>query len=349
MDKKSQTTPTLKDVAAAAGLSVAAVSKVFNNRGGVSAANRALVAKIAEELGYSGISGRGAAATGRIRSAVVATMDRYVSNDAFYGQIIDAILQNARAEKIDIDLAIFTPRDIAHRDFSRLLSSAADAIFLVGLDDTAVIDAVRSIGRPAVLVNGMDTHMNLSSVSPDNYFGGRDVTRRLLELGHTEILHVTHLYRESLKRRMMGFREAMEDAGLDFSKQRHICDVGSPDQLSMACCDVVAGFLKNSNPRPTAIFCANDMVALGVIRAITTIGLTVPNDISVVGFDGLTLGAHASPPLSTMEIDGPEMAYQAVQLLLEQAQNEPKSARRLSLGVRFIDRETTAPHPSKTL
>ena len=340
MDKRSEGVPTLKDVAAAAGLSIAAVSKVFNNREGVSAANRALVTKIAEEMGYAGISGK-AAANSRLQRAVIATLDKYVTNDAFYGQIIESILEFSRAENIEINLSIVSSQDLEQADLRHLLKTPSDGIFLVGLDGSAVVNAVRSIGCPAVLVNGMDSHMELSSVSPDNYFGGRDVTRRLMELGHRDIVHITHPHRESLMRRLMGFREAMEGAGLPFSFEQNIFDVGDPDLINLSCHDKVANYLRTRNPRPTALFCANDMVALGVLRAIENVGLQVPDDISVIGFDGLAVGAHASPPISTMAIDGREMALHAVQMLLDIAKSEQHCVRRLSLGVRYIERAST--------
>lgn len=337
MKKPPVSSPTLKDVAAAAGLSIAAVSKVFNNREGVSAANRALVIKIAEELGYKGISGRVANA-GHIQQALVATLDKYVTNDAFYGQIIDALLEQAKAENIAIELAIITQDDIERQDFSLLTSSGPDAIFLVGLDNPPILEHVHAYNHPTVLVNGMDSSMSLSSVSPDNYFGGREVTRRFLDLGHREIVHVTHPYRESFRRRLAGFREALEAEGIEFCAERHVFDVGAPENLSLSCYEKVAAFLKKRDPMPSAIFCANDMVALGVLRAIETLSLKVPDDISVIGFDALSVSAHASPPLSTMQINGYEMACQAVRMLLDMAQSENKTARRMSLGVRYIER-----------
>lgn len=334
--------PTLKDVAEAAGLSVAAVSKVFNNREGVSAANRALVTRIAEEIGYRGRSGRATIAT-RISSALVVTLDKYVTNDVFYGQIIDSLLKSAREEGIDIDLALVTSNDPTSADYDTLRNIRADAAILVGLDEAPVIDAVRSTGRPAVLVNGMDRKMQLSSVSPDYNFGGWAATQHLLELGHQEIVHVTHLYRESLKRRMLGFRDAMEEAGIAFSMDHHVIDVGDPDLLTLSCRYKITEILRERTPRPTAIFCASDLVALGVMQAAANLGLSVPDDLSIIGFDDLSLAAHASPPLTTMHMDRAEMGRLAVTLLMEQSLATFNSARRITLGVQLVERKTTGP------
>lgn len=342
MTTKTLPAPTLKDVAKAAGLSVAAVSKVFNNREGVSSTNRTLVTRIAEEIGYRGRSGRSTIAT-RISSALVITLDKYVVNDVFYGQIIDSLLKSASEEGIDIDLALVTSNDPASSDYDPLRNVRADAVILVGLDEAPVIDAVRSTGRPAVLVNGMDRKMQLSSVSADYNFGGWAATQHLLELGHREIVHVTHLYRESLKRRMLGFRDAMEEAGIPFSMDHHVIDVGAPDLLTLSCRDKVAEILRVRRPRPTAIFCASDLVALGVIQAANSLGLSVPENLSIIGFDDLSLAAHASPPLTTMHMDREEMGRMAVTLLLEQSLATFNSTRRITLGVDLVERKTTGP------
>ncbi|TPW27647.1 LacI family transcriptional regulator [Martelella alba] len=336
--------PTLKDIAEASGLSVAAVSKVLNNREGVSNGKRELVTRIARELGYKGRSGR-LPAIRRIESAVLVTLDKYVTKDVFYGEILDGLFASARDEGIAIRLAIVTSNDPASADFDALREMEGDATILVGLDEEPVIEAIRQAGRPAVLVNGMDRKMQLSSVSPDYNFGGWAATRHLLDLGHREIVHATHIYRESLKRRLLGFRDALEEAGIAYSPEQHVLDVGSPDMLTLSCSDTVARWLKSRTPRPTAVFCTNDMVALGVLKAAAMLGLDVPRDLSIIGFDGLSLGAHANPPLTTMQMDRRDMARVAIELLVGQASGGFASARRMTLGVELIDRHSTGPAP----
>lgn len=333
--------PTLKDIAVAAGLSVAAVSKVLNNREGVSAANRERVTRIMEDMGYRARGGRNAPG-GKIESATVVIPEKYVTNDHFYGEIIQTLLKEASAEGISVALNIVSSADTIGPEVDLFRGTPPRAIVLVGIDDSTILDKVRAAHVPAVLLNGLDRQMQISSVAPDYDFGGWAATRHLLDLGHRDIVHVTHVYRETIKRRLYGFRDALQEAGIAFSYDRHVLDLGSPELLSLACRDVVHRYLEERESRPTALFCATDMVALGAIQAIQSIGLSVPDDISVIGFDGLPFGAHSIPPLTTMRSDRAEIGRVGLQLLLEQQRLGAVAVKRLSLGVELVRRDSTA-------
>ncbi|PIO96400.1 hypothetical protein CJ014_25485 [Pleomorphomonas carboxyditropha] len=342
MNEKPAVAPTLKDLAEATGLSIPAISKVLNNRKGVSAANRALVVRAAEEIGYRGRGRR--PGIGRLDAAVVVTLEHYFTNDVFYGDILDVVLDQARTEGLNIDLGI-VPGASAGTPAAYPIQDDGDqrGIILVGVDNPAVVEMVAASGRPAVLLNGMDRYMRVSSVSPDYNFGGWRATQHLLELGHRDILHVSHIHRESLRQRLLGFRGALEEAGIAFDPARHFLDLGAPDMLTMSCWEMVAANLSRRSTVPTGIVCANDMSALGVMQAVASLGLSVPGDVSVIGFDGLALAAHATPPLTTMEIDRSDMARTAVRLLIDQAREGTATARRLALGVNIVERDSTAP------
>lgn len=342
MSRKAETAPTLKDLADATGLSVAAVSKVLNNREGVGAANRALVIRAAEKIGYRG---RGHHPRGRthLDAAMVVTREHYVTNDAFYGEIIDTLLQQAKADGLGIEFGIVAAGSSTTPDgYPMLGKEDRRGIILIGIDDPAVVEMVADSGRPAVLLNGMDRYMRVASISPDYNFGGWRATRHLIDLGHRDIVHVTHLYRESLRQRLLGFRDAMEEAGLGFAPSLHVLDVGDPARLSLSCRDLVAERLSRRRSMPTGIVCSNDMLALGVVQALASLGLSVPGDVSVIGFDGLALGAHATPPLTTMEIDRAGLARAAIRLLSDQVKDGTPVVRRLALGVNIVERGSTA-------
>ncbi len=331
--------PTLKDVADAAGVSVTAVSKVLNNRGGVSAASREKVLRIAEELGYRGRSGRPSAAIDRL---TVVTLDRYVTNNPFFNEIIEGALDAAGAEGIPTEVSVVTSASLADGSVD-LWRSPPGAAILVGLDRRDVIDRVCAAGVPAVIVNGMDRDMRISSVSPDYHFGGWAATRHLLDLGHRSIAHVTHPHRESLKRRFDGFRDALEEAGIGFDPAVHLLDVGHPDMISIDARPIIERFLAGPGRGVTALFCVADIVALGAVRAAESLGLDVPGDLSVVGFDDLAIGAHSTPPLTTVRIDRRDLARIAVQTLIERIAQGRSAVRRINVGVELVLRESTAP------
>lgn len=325
--------PTLKDIADRAEVSVGAVSKVMNNREGVGAATRDKVLRIAEELGYRGRSGR---QQGRIS---VITLERYLSNDAFYGDVLTSIGTAGAACGMEVSMAVF-------RSIEEMLQPGqlpqGQPLLLVGVDDPTLVDAVVALGVPAVIVNGMDPSMRLSSLAPDYLYGAAIATRHLLDLGHRDIVHVTHPWRESLRRRLAGFRAALEAGGLGFDPARHILDLNSPGNISLSARDVVGEWLDAGHARPSAFFCVNDLVALGVIQALQARGIAVPADVSVVGFDGLTLGSLSAPPLTTIRSDRQALGRLAVDMLTNLSADPTTPLLRISVGVELLVRRSTA-------
>lgn len=161
-------------------------------------------------MGYRGRGGRITAPS--LRHATLITLDRYVMNDAFYGSIISSILAHGAAAQINITVSVLS--DVEAGDLGARLRHMDDAaLILVGIDLPDLVAEAARHGGPVVIVNGMDRAMRVASVSPDYHFGAWVATRHLLDLGHRDIVHVTHPYRESIKRRCDGFRNALEDAG----------------------------------------------------------------------------------------------------------------------------------------
>ncbi|QQM30420.1 LacI family DNA-binding transcriptional regulator [Martelella lutilitoris] len=329
----------LTDVAAAAGVSLATASKALNNRRGVSRRNRDAVLRAAQAIGYLEYENQ---PPRTLPSTVTLfTYGRMVGNDAFYGDIIDGIVSEATAQGVTVEVSILD--EALSKRGERSWKALPKAAILMGIDEPRLLEEMQQGGIPGVLVNGIDQSMNFPSVAPDYYFGGWAATRHLLELGHTEILHVTHVYRVSIAQREIGFRDALESAGITFDHTRHILDLGSTDMISMNAGPAVAKHLAGMERRPTALFCVSDVVAMSAIQAIRDMGLSVPDDISVVGFDGLPIGAHAMPSLTTVGIDRRELGIAAVKLLAERASFPDSPAKRISIGVELLNRQSTAP------
>ncbi|ASJ73837.1 LacI family DNA-binding transcriptional regulator [Granulosicoccus antarcticus] len=333
--------PTLKDIAREAGVSVAAVSKVLNNRIGVGADTRERITEIAQRMRYRGRGGRATSPSHGLSNATIVTLDRYVLNDAFYGPILNGLM--AAGAEADIDIKIAVTADVASTPLSSVLKGhSTEALLLLGIDQPELIDEAVKLGCPTVIVNGMDRTMRLSSVSADYHFGAWAATRHLLELGHRDILHVTHPYRESIKRRLDGFRNALDEAGIRYDPDRHMLDLGAPEKMTTGAGSIIADHIEARGSVPDALFCVSDIVALGAIQELTARGLSVPGDISVMGFDGLSIGAHASPSLTSMQIDRDAMGRIAMQLLTEYAANPAMTVQRVTVGVALQERQSTS-------
>ncbi len=332
---------TLDDVAHAAGASVGAVSKALNDKNGVSLARRNHILKVASELGYK----KNIVATSNkntLKSVRLITYDRHASGDPFYNEIIRGIFEESTKLNLSIELQLL-PND--QNDLGLAVKALtqnrveAQGLILVGVESPHLLDAVAQLECPVTIVNGMDRLMRINSISPDYELGGWLATRHLIEHGHTQIVHVTHPYRLSLKQRVLGFRNALEESGLEFSYAKNIIDTQSCSQSSNDSYHAIIKRIENKTLSCTAFVCASDMVALGVLKALTEYGYSVPNDFSMIGFDDLPVSALCTPTLSTIRIDRERLGRDAVNLLLIKA-NRNSSVVRVLSSVNLIKRES---------
>lgn len=339
------TLTTLRDIAEAAGVSVASVSKVLNNRTGVSDESRQKVLALAEQLGYQGRMARAFHRAG-IGTTVLIVPAEYYSGSQFYEDIIRGALDEAAASSLNLEVRLVESdarNDVKEID-DVLQSGGHGAVVAIGLDDRQTIERIAESGLPAVLINGMDRTMRIDTVLPDNWAAGWLATRRLLEAGHREIMHVTLPFRLSMQRRLEGFRQALEEAGIPFDAERHILDLGKMDlpetQAQLAIRQAHdSGRLRDV----TAFFCSMDVVALGVMQGLQSKGFTVPDDFSIVGLDDVAVASRSRPPLTTMRIDRAELGRKGIQLLTNRIANPNDSVARINLGVKLVERATIAP------
>ncbi|WP_117194391.1 LacI family DNA-binding transcriptional regulator [Rhizobium terrae] len=334
--------PTLKHIADAAGVSVASVSKVLNNRGGVGDESRRRILDAAERFGYQGRAARTLQRAGVESTAFVIPAEFY-SRSQFYEEVIRGVLDEAvtNSLRIDVRLVPLNPAILSSEIDVILRDMQPGALIALGVDNPVVIDRIAESGIPAVIINGMDRSMRLSCVLPDNWSAGWLATRTLLQAGHREIVHVAVAHRLSMQRRLEGFRIALQEAGIPFDVDRHLFDLealgfGEHDtQHAMRAALDQGRFAKTS-----AFFCATDLVAVGVMQALADRDLSVPDDYSIIGMDDIAIARHSRPPLSTIRIDRAELGRAGVQLLMERISDPEANVRRVNLGVRLIERSS---------
>lgn len=329
---------TLTDVARAAGVSVGTVSKALNRRDGVSAAIADRIIEIARGLGYQ--KRQLAPEPAAIASATILTYDRFLVSGQFYGEILDGLLKEGDRRGLDmaVDLLPTGGLEALLERGALFGATPPEGVIILGIDTPDLVDAVAALALPAVLVNGVDRRMRLSSVSPDYHFGGWLAARHLLERGHRDIVHVTHPWRTSFTLRLDGFRDALADFGIAYDPERHLLDTGSRVLLSLDARQAVDRLIAAGPLRPTGFVCAADMLAVGVVQALTAAGLSVPDDASVIGFDDLPVSARCTPPLSSIRIDRGELGRVAVDLLLERAAQPERPVRRVGVGTALVER-----------
>jgi LacI family transcriptional regulator len=197
-------------------------------------------------------------------------------------------------------------------------------------------------GAPIVAVDPHAGPTDLPTIDADNSRGAEAAVHHLLELGHRRIGFVGG--RRDLQSAMLresGYRRALADAGVPLVEDLLVDGEYDPEVTR----EVVRGLLANPEP-PTAIFAANDVSALATIDEARSLGVRVPHDLSVVGFDNIPESALSTPPLTTVEQPIREMGYRAVDLLIKLIRRQRPEITHLTLDTRLVIRGSTTAAPS---
>ena len=336
MTRKSR----IADIAEAAGVSIASVSKALNNRSGVGNESRERILEVAARLDYRHKTADLADAFPS-GIAVVTTAALYL-NSQFYEGVIGGALKAANEAGVAAKVHLLTPDiETGSVNVERLVAEERACLLLVGLDHPLLIDQVVRSQAPAVILNGIDRTMRLSCVLPDNRSAGWLATSRLLSEGHTEIVHVSRLFRTSLKERFDGFRDAMQEAGIAIDPDRHLFDLTAAGILEPDMSNALIEAMQRGRfSKATAFVCSNDIMALGVIDALRALGRSIPRDYSVIGMDDISIAQHSNPPLTTVRIEREEIGRVGWEILRERAQNSEARPRRIGLAVKIVERAT---------
>jgi LacI family transcriptional regulator len=334
-ERKKHGRVTIGDVAEQAGVSVATVSKVINDRYGVAEDTSTRVRAVIDALGYHA-SLVGQSLRSR-RTNVIAVLVRDL--EPFSAELLKGVARGIR--DTGYELVVFSGCGQAadqagweKRYLSRISGTLADGAILVtpgSIDET--------FGTPVVAVDHNVQSSTLPTVDSENLKGAVAATEYLLGLGHRRIGFLGGRHDlESATLRERGYREALLTAGVQVDE--NLVQVGGYDAATAA---EPARRLLELDPHPTAIFAANDVTALETIAVARSLGLRVPEDLSVVGFDNVPESALADPQLTTVEQPIQQMGREAVRLLVELIKDPAQPAARVILPTRLVVRQSCLP------
>ncbi|WP_210479525.1 LacI family DNA-binding transcriptional regulator [Naasia sp. SYSU D00948] len=324
---------TLARVAAEASVSMATVSKVLNGRPGVAQETRARVEELLQASGYNR---RGVAQAASLIELVVSDL---VSVWAI--ELIRGVERVARENQLSLVLTESGDRHAPGREWIDGVISRRPAGVILVFSDLPPEHKVqlRSRNIPFVILDPSgDPAPDVPSVGSANWSGGVLATRHLIGLGHKRIAMITGPDDMMCSRaRVSGFRSAMEQAGLEVDEELVVAgDFHREDGVEQ-------GHRLLSRPdRPTAIFAGSDLQAFGVYEAARALGLRVPDDVSVVGYDDLQVSQWVGPPLTTVRQPLTEMAEQATRLVLQLRGSERQETVRIDLATSLVVRDSTA-------
>ena len=324
--------PTIHDVAKRAGVSKSLVSLVMQESPYVSDERRAAVLQAVEELGYR----PNAMARGLVqqRSNVLGVMLSNLHNP-FFADVVTGIEAEAleRGYRAFFNTGIRVPEREAIA-LETLLQLQADGLILAGtlLDMRTINQAGKAV--PIVLISRATRSKHVDSVAGDERLGARIAVDYLVSLGHSRIAHIDGGRGAGAKRRRRGFEAAMEAHDLE-----PIVTAGSYTEDGGS--DGVQNLLGNDQ-HPTAIFAPNDLAALGCLQALADAGRSVPDDVSLVGYDNAWLAGLQHISLTTIDQPRHELGTTAVELLMERLEGGRKDSRHIVLEPSLVVRATTA-------
>jgi LacI family transcriptional regulator len=331
---------TISDVARTAGVSVATVSKVVNNRYGVAAATAERVLAVVAELGYE--SSLVARSLRRGSTGVVGVLvDEF---EPYSTELLKGISAAVGGTGYEL-LAYAGATDgggIAgweRRSLSRLAGTLVDGAIVV--TPSMVLSA--DVGVPVVAVDPHTGPEGTPTVDTDNANGAREAVEHLIGLGHRRIAHLAgRADLESARLRELGYREALRAAGIPLDDAYVRVGGYRPDLADAPTRELLA---PATGERPTAVFAANDLSAIHLMDVARELGLRVPEDLSVVGFDNIPESWSSTPPLTTVAQPLNRMGAEALRMLLallEGGSPEPH----LRLPTSLVLRASTAPPPA---
>ncbi|MCO6452010.1 MAG: LacI family DNA-binding transcriptional regulator [Caldilineales bacterium] len=331
--------PTIRDVAKRAGVGVGTVSRVLNNHPSVSISTREMVEEAIAELDFSPNPSARRLSSGK--TMTIAVVAPFFTRPAFVERLRGVVSAIADSAYDVVVYDVETPgrreqyfRDLARRD-------RADGLLIIALPPTDE-DVARftNANIPVVLLDC--SHPDLHRIVIDDVYGGFIATKHLLDLGHRLIGYLSDSPESPFgfvasRYRLQGYRDALADAEIDFNSDYHVVAI---DHGIREARQAAKGLLQLP-VRPTAVFASSDTQAIGVIQAANELGLRVPDELSVIGYDDIDLAEflHLSTVHQPLFTSGAE----AVDLLMEAIANPSLPTRHIQMPLQLAVRQSTAP------
>jgi len=343
--KKRSGQITIRDVAREAGVSISTVSNALNKSRYVKKETLQKIRNAAEMLGYRpNVIARGL----RIKSTrSVGVIVPDIANP-FFAEMVKGMEEVARNLGFTLILCCtYYDTDEETRQLDLLMNKWVDGfIFASGFNTDDHIAELVDQKIPVVAVDREITQFEVPSVLIDNVEATKKSVNYLCELGHRRIGYITFSMEKikTVENRFLGYRDGLKENGIDFDDDLLIVDEGLRMNEIKGCYSAVEKMLGVKNP-PTAIITMADVMAIGAIKALKDLGVRVPQDVSVIGFDNIAYSAFTDPPLTTVKQPKKSMGRIAMTLLIDLINKKKVEKKNIIVPTELIIRESTARCP----
>lgn len=321
---------TMKDIARIAQVSTSTVSHVINNTGYVSEAMRTKIMKVVNELNYTPSA---LARSLKVKQTNTLGMLVTATNNPFFAEVVSGVEQYCNQHHYNLIISSIDGNEVRlTQNIQTLLQKQVDGLLLMYSDSRHSLLEQLNITLPMVVMDWWPTAVNADKIYENSELGAYLATKSLIEKGHRKIAIITGNLEKSLaQNRLQGYKNALAEAQIAVN----------PEWIIESHFDFEGGIegmqkLLQATERPTAVFACSDTIAVGVYQVAWQKGLRIPQDLSVIGYDNITLAQYLTPPLTTIHQPKAELGRLAVETLLERIKNPTKSVQSIVLEPKIV-------------
>lgn len=330
---------TIKEIAKETGLSIASVSYVLNGKEGVGPETREIVMEAVSRLGYvPSYTARGLASSHSNLIGVCSPQtepgSRLMFDNPFYSRLFSSIEYECRINGYHV---IISGTD-ADESFLKLAQQRGlDGMIIIGSYSKEFYSELKKAGIPIVLIDTYQNPEEFHEVKIDDEQGGFMATKYLIDNGHKNIAFISGALIECgvTQLRYNGYKQALEKSGISLDER-----LVYPGTVSFESGMNNARKVARQTPEVTAIFCTADIIGVGVIKSLIEMGVKVPEDISVIGFDNLNISEYTTPSITTVSQDIELKGKAAVDIIINEINDEISSPQHRVLPLEIIERQS---------
>lgn len=333
---------TAKELSEILGISRSTISMVYNNKGCISEETRKMVLQAAKQYGYEFSRRQKVYVPPTIISYIIYTKHGNVVSDTdFFAHVLLGIDQEIKRLGYTLHVSYLSSRndEETEKQLDTILHTRPNGIILLATEmNREDINAFKELKLPLVILDNYSDLDRSDCIAISNTQGAYNATRYLLDMGHTNIGHLaSRVYIKNFDERAAGFKSAICDALTSGSVSSSVIEVGSTNETAYH--DMCA-YLEQHPDLPSAFFADNDIIASACMKALKDYGFSIPEDVSIIGFDDMPFCDMLDPPLSTMRVSKEFLGKAAVNLLERQLHGNPQNYVKVEISTELVERRS---------